>query len=358
MARAPVRPAGTPRAWWSGGVTVLAVLAMPMLLLFQFVRTPTGLLAWAVDGLWMATLLGVVVGGRDRDGNSRIDASLGRVALAAVTALALQVLVAPEQALFLVPVEAYPPAQVMAGVALVGCGVWWWLWVRDVVLPDRPVVTVADAVVSSGRIPAARRGRRRPRRLPATPGTTFVGRLQSAVATRAAVLVRYAALLGLTVVLGVISLVISGGAFVEGWAGVAVGLALLAEERVRAWRRENVLSGFDEPDPDAGRLGYDAWVGLSAGWLLASASSASLRLGGVRPEPLWLYALALGLAVAASVGPWQLIRDEPERWFAAWLERSPQRLDELGQVRAAWPASRLDEFGEWPLRSPAETPRP
>lgn len=175
----------------------------------------------------------------------------------------------------------------------------------------------------------------------------FIRRLRDTVTLRAALASRWIALAALTLGAGLVLGVISGWAFFEAWVGLVLVWVLLLETRLVRWQRESLAHGFAEDAPGAGRVAYDAWWGLGVGWVLVVTASATVRLGGVRPQPWLGYLLLVVLAVLAAAVPWRRVRSRPDAVLAAWLRRNPERAAELQRLRADWPGSPTD-FGPWP----------
>lgn len=310
------------------------------------------LLGWASTCLWIAYPLGLTMNAWTPHGNPMLGRRLPVLGMVAVLALAVMVLLFPAEVLFLLPLDFYVVAQILGAGAGLWVGVLLWGTVRDA-LASRPASgELTDAIVGNGRLPHGER-RRGQRRLASQltslmpRGVPLVRRVQVAVVHRVAVIVRLAALAAVVVVAGGVQLLMTGWTFVEGWAALLVLLALLAETKVRHWRREDLLTGFAEPDPTVGRGVDDAWWGITSALVLAATLRTSAVMGGLRPEPWAWYAVVMGLAVLAGVLPYRWASRRSDRVFATWLDRTPTRRAELVALRDGWPRD-LKTFGEIP----------
>lgn len=323
----------------------------PWLLLVVVVRPSFNLFGWLSGCLWLGWLLGWILSNFAGGNNPMLNRVLPPLGWVCAAALCVQVLAFPAEVLFLAPEGWYPWVQ---AAALVGAGVSSLALARlarDVLVPPRPPRTLREALAAAGRVPQPRgKGGRRARaalesRMP--HGVPVVERVRAAVMHRAAVLLRYLAMGLVSVVAGLGALVLTRGAFLEGWAALLVGLFLAAETRVYAWHREDVVDGFAEPDPWAGRTLYDAWWGASAGLALVITLRTTAAMGGLRPEPVWWYVVVFSAALVAAILPFRWARSRSSRLFAGWLRARPARRAELEAVRDAWrgnPAS----FGRLP----------
>lgn len=330
----------------------LSLSLLPNLLLAAFVRPPAGLVWWAAHALVGCLLLGALMFEFDNGRNPRLAQALPRLALPAIAATALLVVLQPEQVLgFLLETdESYTTARVIGAVVLAACAV---LGVRAVPALAGPLrgAPLLRALAATGAMPTGGGGaagaRRRLRAAELEASGPFTERLRGAIVHRTGLLARCLALGGLTLVTGIILAALTDAAFVEAWVALLLVWVLMIETRLVRWRSQ-ALTEIDEPDPDAGRPLYEAWWGLSAGWVLVFTTSATARMGGLRPQPWLAY---LGLLVGSWLlarWVWHRVRRDPDAVMRAWFERRPGRLDELRRLEAGWPRSRRAEFGHLP----------
>lgn len=281
-------------------------------------RPSFSVLGWAAAGLLQAFLLAALLQQFPTGGNPRLRRRLPGLGLAALGAVGLHTLVLPAEVLFWVRSDAYP----------------WW-----------QAGAAASVVVS---VVLSVRRRRPPDAPPPAAAVPLVERVRATVTSRLAVLTRYAATAAVVLLAGAAQLALAGWAFVEGWIALVVALVLVAEVRTHRWSREDVRTGFAEPDPWAGRTLDDTWWGLASAGVLVLTLRTTAAMGGLRPEPWWWYAVLAGLAVAASVLPFRLLAARSFAVFGWWLRRRPRRYAELVSLRDAWPRSRTREFGVLP----------
>ena len=325
--------------WRLRGLLGLTLLVLPWVLLVTILRPSLSLLGWLTSCLWLALLLGLAMQSFTGRTNLPLARRLPPLSLVALAALCLQLLVFPAEVRFWLPEEWYAPVQLVAALGGVAVVVGLVRLVRTTVVPPTSPRSLAEALAELGRLPDGGRGRygRRLRRWLAEQvgRQTLVDRLRSAVVHRTAALGRYLAVAVVVAVAAVVQLVLTRGAFVEGWVALLVGLALAAETRVYLWRREGVLDGFVEPDPWAGRTLYDAWWGASAG--MAPPPDAWRQRASARIRSLWAAASAALRSVrfwVASEVPASPVLTRPSFWANSTSWRSES--SSLDLVCCSW----------------------